>query len=198
MASAHWPLTWLGLILTLSCSCLAFQATQATITPRGVRPSPDPQANLRSDSSLVVIPTHVTTVYGSSVTSLSRENFRLIEDNVEQPIVHFDKDDAPVSIGLLFDKSGSMKDKMEKGRRSRKRVLQDSQFRRRILPRGIQRPGETRGSLHPRFRHTLQLDLSDETVRNDFSSRRDPSFASANEEGAEPSQGDRDYLRRRR
>ena len=108
MASAHLPLTWFGILLSLSCSCLAFQATQATITPRLARPSSEPQPNLRSDSSLVVIPTHVTTVYGSSVTSLSRENFRLVEDNVEQPIVHFDKDDAPVSVGLLFDKSGSL------------------------------------------------------------------------------------------
>ena len=106
-----------GLLLSTSSLCLAFQAT---ITPR---PSPraaaesqptERQAVLRSDSSLVVIPTHVTTDAGSSVTSLGRENFRLTEDNVEQPIVHFDKDDAPVSIGLLFDKSGSMVNKMEK------------------------------------------------------------------------------------
>ncbi len=92
--------------------CLAFQAT---ITPR---PSPhqttDRQPVLRSDSSLVVIPTHVTTSSGFSVTTLGRENFHVTEDDVEQPIVHFDKDDAPVSIGLLFDKSGSMRDKMEK------------------------------------------------------------------------------------
>jgi Ca-activated chloride channel family protein len=114
MASAHLPLTWFGILLSLPCSCLAFQATQATITPRVARPSSEPQPDLRSDSSLVVIPTHVTTVFGSSVTSLSRENFHLVEDNVEQPIIHFDKDDAPVSVGLLFDKSGSMKDKMLK------------------------------------------------------------------------------------
>jgi Ca-activated chloride channel family protein len=106
-----------GVLLSLSSLCVAFQAT---ITPR---PSPraaseqqssERQAVLRSDSSLVVIPTHVTTDGGSSVTTLIRENFRLTEDNVEQPIVHFDKDDAPVSIGLLFDKSGSMTDKMQK------------------------------------------------------------------------------------
>jgi len=106
-----------GVLLLLSPLCLAFQAT---ITPRASRraatePQPaERQAVLRSDSSLVVIPTHVTTDAGSSVTNLSRENFRITEDNVEQPIVHFDKDDAPVSIGLLFDKSGSMTDKMQK------------------------------------------------------------------------------------
>lgn len=103
-----------------ACSCLAFQAT---ITPRLARPSADglprpapaeASATLRSDSSLVVIPTHVTTETGFSITSLTRDNFRLVEDNVEQPIAHFDKDDAPVSVGLLFDHSGSMRDKMQK------------------------------------------------------------------------------------
>lgn len=104
--------TYLPLACFSVCSCLAFQAT---ITPRAsTRPVAGPQATLRSDSSLVVIPTHVTTEAGSTVTSLTKDNFRVVEDSVEQPIVHFDQDDAPVSIGLLFDCSGSMKDKMEK------------------------------------------------------------------------------------
>jgi Ca-activated chloride channel homolog len=102
----------LGVLLTLSSLSLAFQAT---ITPRTPPHAPtESQPVLRSDSSLVVIPTHVTTQTGSSVTGLSRDNFSLMEDDVQQPIVHFDKDDAPVSIGLLFDKSGSMTDKMQK------------------------------------------------------------------------------------
>jgi Ca-activated chloride channel homolog len=86
----------LALFFTLVPLCSAFQTV------------------LRSDSSLVIIPAHVTTDAGFSVTSLAKENFRLVEDNIEQPIVHFDQDDAPVSIGLLFDKSGSMRDKMQK------------------------------------------------------------------------------------
>lgn len=49
---------------------------------------------------------------GESVTNLGRENFRLMEDNVEQTITHFTKDDAPVSVGMLFDASGSMVKKM--------------------------------------------------------------------------------------
>jgi VWFA-related protein len=104
-------------VVVLGIVPLAF-AFQATITPRAARvaekPPAEPQPVLRTDSSLVVIPAHVTTDKGFSVTSLAKENFRLIEDNVEQPIAHFEKDDAPVSIGLLFDKSGSMRDKMDK------------------------------------------------------------------------------------
>jgi Ca-activated chloride channel family protein len=69
---------------------------------------------MRSDASLVVIPTWVSTAAGISVTDLSRDNFRVEQDNVDQRISYFAKDDAPVSIGLLFDTSGSMRTKMEK------------------------------------------------------------------------------------
>jgi Ca-activated chloride channel family protein len=73
-----------------------------------------PQAHLRVDSSLVLIPVHVTTPDGFSVTNLTKENFALAEDNVEQTITTFSKDDAPLSVGLLFDSSGSMHNKMVK------------------------------------------------------------------------------------
>jgi Ca-activated chloride channel homolog len=71
-------------------------------------------AHLRVDASLVLIPVHVTTPLGVSVTDLSKANFRVFEDNVEQPITHFAKDDAPLSIGLVFDASASMHNKLRK------------------------------------------------------------------------------------
>jgi Ca-activated chloride channel family protein len=75
-------------------------------------PSPD----LRIDVPLVLVPVHVTTVAGRSVTNLTKQNFALLEDNVEQNIVSFSCEDAPVSIGVLFDLSGSMRDKIDKAR----------------------------------------------------------------------------------
>jgi VWFA-related protein len=92
----------------------------AVITPRPTHGAsqPPPAGILRSDSSLVVIPAWVTTASGSSVTNLSKENFRLTEDNVDRKIDYFIKDDAPLSIGLLFDTSGSMKTKMNKATES--------------------------------------------------------------------------------
>jgi Ca-activated chloride channel family protein len=71
-------------------------------------------AHLRVDTSLVLIPVHVTTPLGVSVTDLNKTNFQVFEDNVEQTITHFGKDDAPVSIGLVFDASGSMRNKLHK------------------------------------------------------------------------------------
>jgi Ca-activated chloride channel family protein len=86
------------------------------------RPRPDaqplvigaPHPHLRVDSNLVLIPVHVTTAAGTSVTNLAPEHFHLFEDNVEQKITHFAKDDAPISIGLVFDSSGSMHNKIHK------------------------------------------------------------------------------------
>ena len=45
---------------------------------------------------------------------LKRKDFRIYEDGAEQEITYFAKDDAPVSIGLLLDSSGSMKNKKQK------------------------------------------------------------------------------------
>lgn len=73
-----------------------------------------PHADLRVDVPLVLIPAHVTTPAGISVPGLKKEDFRLFEDDVEQKIVHFSNEDAPLSIGLLFDASGSMETKMKK------------------------------------------------------------------------------------
>jgi Ca-activated chloride channel family protein len=93
----------------------------AVITPRPRPPSSpgaEPRANLRTDASLVVIPAWVTTAAGASVTGLDRDNFRVTEDNVEQKISYFMRDDAPLSIGVLFDISGSMRNKMDKASES--------------------------------------------------------------------------------
>ena len=90
---------------------------QVSVTPRP-KPGPSvdstglPETHLRIDSSLVLIPVHVTTSTGTPVTSLRPDNFQLFEDGFEQKITHFSQEDAPISIGLLFDSSGSMNNKI--------------------------------------------------------------------------------------
>jgi Ca-activated chloride channel family protein len=78
-------------------------------TPVEVAPS-----SIRVDSSLVLIPAHVTTAFGGPVVNLTKDDFRLFEDGVEQRITQFGQDDAPISIGLVFDTSGSMHSKIHK------------------------------------------------------------------------------------
>src|ERR1035438_877306 len=73
-----------------------------------------PHVDLRVDVPLILIPVHVTTPLGTSITDLRQENFRVFEDGVEQPVTNFAKEDAPVSIGMVFDSSGSMHTKIHK------------------------------------------------------------------------------------
>ena len=119
------PLTLL-LLPALNFPALTFQSdlngpkitpirTRGT-TPRDNRPGDAgvPQSTLRIDSSLVLIPTQVTTREGAPILDLKRNDFRIYEDGAEQEISYFAKDDAPVSIGILLDSSGSMRNKKQK------------------------------------------------------------------------------------
>ena len=62
----------------------------------------------------MLVPAQVTNVLGAPVTDLRKEDFKVFEDGVEQPITNFSREDAPLSIGLLFDISGSMRNKIRK------------------------------------------------------------------------------------
>lgn len=62
----------------------------------------------------MLVPAQVTNELGTPVTNLRKEDFRVFEDGVEQPITDFSQEDAPVSVGLLFDISGSMRNKIKK------------------------------------------------------------------------------------
>jgi Ca-activated chloride channel homolog len=94
---------------------------QVVLERRSTRSTDSPQAgrpDIRVDSTLVLIPVTVIDSFNRLVTGLEKENFKLFEENVEQQIKHFSSEDAPVSIGLVFDTSGSMGDKLEKSRQA--------------------------------------------------------------------------------
>ena len=63
---------------------------------------------LRVDSTLVQIPVAVTDSLNRFVLGLQKEDFHLFEDGVEQNVAHFSGEDAPLSVGLVFDESASM------------------------------------------------------------------------------------------
>jgi Ca-activated chloride channel homolog len=73
-------------------------------------------AHFNVDSTLVLIPANVTDSLNRFVLGLKRENFHLFEDGVEQKIGHFSGEDTPLSIGLVFDISGSMDTKLQLSR----------------------------------------------------------------------------------
>ena len=72
----------------------------------------------RADSTLVLVPVSVTDPSNRYVLGLAKEDFHLFEDDVEQKVTHFSNEDAPLSIGLLVDTSGSMGAKLDTSRRA--------------------------------------------------------------------------------
>src|SRR5262245_29563007 len=103
-----------GAILSISLLCASLclpDDGQVQIKPRA-KPAtenspPLPAPNLRVNVPLVLVPVQVTTPLGRAVTGLERGDFRMFEDSAERPITAFSTDDAPVSVGVLFDSSGS-------------------------------------------------------------------------------------------
>jgi Ca-activated chloride channel homolog len=73
-----------------------------------------PSEHLRVDTSLVLVPVHAVSATGANVMDLLAANFRVFEDGVEQKLTYFSQDDAPLSVGLVFDSSGSMSNKIRK------------------------------------------------------------------------------------
>jgi Ca-activated chloride channel homolog len=68
--------------------------------------------SVRIDVDLALVNVTVTDPYNRLVTGLEPDNFRVFENNVEQEIQYFSSEDVPISIGIIFDLSGSMADKV--------------------------------------------------------------------------------------
>ncbi|GGG95074.1 VWA domain-containing protein [Silvibacterium dinghuense] len=73
---------------------------------------------IRVDVNLVLVPLTVTDPMDRLVTGLEKENFSLYEDNHPETLKSFSSDDVPVSIGVIFDLSGSMANKVLRARDS--------------------------------------------------------------------------------
>jgi Ca-activated chloride channel homolog len=90
----------------------------AQLPPVSVAPPPPPgqptagqDSKIRVDVNLVVLHTTVLDDRGRFADGLKQENFRVLEDKVEQKLSVFKREDIPVSMGLVIDNSGSMRDK---------------------------------------------------------------------------------------
>lgn len=83
-----------------------------------IGPADVPGAHLRIDASLVLVPVHAMSASGTPLTNLAAENFRVFEDGVEQKITSFSNEDAPLSVGLVFDSSASMSNKIRTSARA--------------------------------------------------------------------------------
>jgi len=101
----------LALWMLFSAAALGQEAAGAPAGHSASAPQDLPQGtgiNLRVETTLVEIPVSVTDSLNRFVLGLQKEDFHLTEDGVEQNVAHFSGEDAPLSVGLAFDESGSM------------------------------------------------------------------------------------------
>jgi Ca-activated chloride channel homolog len=75
-------------------------------------------SQIRVDVNMVLVPVTVTDPMNRLVTGLERENFQVMDDGVAQTIKSFATDDAPLTIGIVFDLSGSMSSKFVRARKA--------------------------------------------------------------------------------
>lgn len=71
---------------------------------------------IKVEVDLVLVPVTITDPMNRLVTGLERDNFSLYEGKDQQEIRHFSNEDAPISLGVIFDLSGSMKNKIDKAK----------------------------------------------------------------------------------
>jgi len=71
---------------------------------------------IKSKVDLVLVPVTVTDPMNRLVTGLDKENFAVFEGKDKQEVRHFSAEDAPISLGVIFDMSGSMSSKIERAR----------------------------------------------------------------------------------
>lgn len=104
----------IGAICLFACAAAGADEPRASI-PTRARAS-TAQAVFRVNSDLVLVPVSVTDSTNHPIIGLGRDAFRIFDDKTEQTVVQFAREDVPLSVGIVFDLSGSMKGKLEKSR----------------------------------------------------------------------------------
>ena len=118
-AMVRWP----QLLALAVCAVLPFPARAQTMSSEPLAPPPAEAGQnsgplIRRDVSLVLVDMTVTDPNDRIVTGLEKEDFHVFEDGREQEIIAFSSEDAPISIGVIFDMSGSMSDKIGRARQA--------------------------------------------------------------------------------
>jgi len=93
---------------------LAIVAALLPVCFIGLRAQESTGTVFRSDTHLVVLHASVVDKGGHLITALQKDAFKVYEGKVEQPIKKVTREDVPVSLALVIDNSGSMRDKRKK------------------------------------------------------------------------------------
>jgi Ca-activated chloride channel homolog len=110
----------LGGLIFLACAVL-FSSVAAPAQ------DDDKDKPISVQTDLVTLTLTVTDQYGRYVSGLTKNAFTVTDSGVEQDITFFSDVDAPVSVGILFDVSGSMSgEKIQRARKALERFINTS------------------------------------------------------------------------
>jgi Ca-activated chloride channel homolog len=87
-----------------------------SIAPGGAPELSSAEKLVKVNVDLVLVPVTITDGYNRLVQGLASDNFQVFEGKSQQQIRYFSQEDAPLSVGLVLDLSGSMKNKIDKAR----------------------------------------------------------------------------------
>jgi len=115
----------LGAMLT-STGRAVCQDVNVHISPRDTQANRNPSAQgsgnhfkpFREDVDLILVPATVTDSMDRLVTGLDKDNFAIFQDKAKESVQALWSDDSPVSVGIIFDISGSMNDKVLQARQA--------------------------------------------------------------------------------
>ena len=106
-----------ALLAAFGGAVAAFGQTQGALHPRLQKGRKLlSSGNIRLDVKLVLTPVTVSDGFDRPLSELHKSNFRIFEDGVEQEIASFSISEAPVSVGLVFDSSRSMRNSIADSR----------------------------------------------------------------------------------
>jgi Ca-activated chloride channel family protein len=115
-----------GVFLFLFLISLTTSLSLAQDIPK-TQPIEGDDKEVKVEVDLVTLTLTVTDYYGRYVSGLSKEAFTIWDEDEEQEITYFSDADAPVSLGILFDISGSMSnEKIAKARNALERFINTS------------------------------------------------------------------------
>ncbi|MBZ5584294.1 MAG: VWA domain-containing protein [Acidobacteriia bacterium] len=106
----------------LACMIPVFAATSSDPGPRLLEARipgptlPKLPADIRVDVNMTLVPVTVMDSFGRNVVGLQPDNFRILDGSRQVPIASFGRQDAPVSVGVVYDCSRSMTEKFKTAR----------------------------------------------------------------------------------
>src|SRR5215813_14837220 len=110
MTRKTWTIIVSAILMVSVCAVVAGAGRRQT--PQETSTTKKPTQTLKVDVDLVLVNATVTDGLNRYVSGLESQHFQIWEDKVEQKVEYFNAEDVPISVGIIFDVSGSMKEKI--------------------------------------------------------------------------------------